>query len=95
MYIINIYIFNYFNNGNDNRYEYKKITIKKPDEIIESSKNVTSLSFYVVVDINDNGDRKANYLFNAIALYINNKKEIDPGRDIEIVVSVKDSRFVK
>ncbi|KAG4092587.1 hypothetical protein H8356DRAFT_950382 [Neocallimastix lanati (nom. inval.)] len=76
-------------------YEYKKITIKKPDEIIESSKNVTSLSFYVVVDINDNGDRKANYLFNAIALYINNKKEIDPGRDIEIVVSVKDSRNSK
>ena len=87
LFLLLLYIYN-----NNYRHKYQKISIKRTDEVIEESKSLTSLSFYVVVDISDNGERKANYLFNAIALYINNKKDIDSNRDIEVVLSVKDSR---
>eukprot|EP00833_Pecoramyces_ruminatium_P000421 jgi/Orpsp1_1/1174453/evm.model.c7180000050154.1 len=76
-------------------YEYDKISIKRTDDIFESSKNKTSINFFVIIDTKDNGDRTANYLFNAVALYIFVKKEEEQNRDIEIVISVKNSREPK
>ncbi|ORX47298.1 hypothetical protein BCR36DRAFT_413649 [Piromyces finnis] len=80
-----------------NIYEnFKKISIKEVKDNNDYNDLVT-LNFCVFIDTSDNGNRKANYIFDALALWIQQKhqEKIDSQskkNEYEIIVTVKNDR---